>query len=70
MSETLFHLSRDIPTLTGDCAATLRDARRNNEWDLAVAELLTQVVVGLYCVEGDSRLDGLQQYLLGLGVSC
>jgi hypothetical protein len=70
MSETLFHLSRDIPTLTSDCAAALRDARKNNEWDLAVAELLTQVVVGLYCVEGDSRLDGLQQYLLALGVSC
>jgi hypothetical protein len=70
MSETLFHLSRDIPTLTSDCAASLRDARKNNEWDLAVAELLTQVVVGLYCVEGDNRLDGLQQYLLALGVSC
>jgi hypothetical protein len=70
MSETLFHLSKDIPTLTSDCAAALRVARKNNEWDLAVAELLTQVVVGLYCVEGDSRLDGLQQYLLALGVSC
>jgi hypothetical protein len=70
MSETLFHLSRDIPTLTSDCGAVLRDAKNNNEWDLAVAELLTQVVVGLYCSEGDGRLDGLQQYLLALGVSC
>ena len=56
--------------MTNECANALRDARQNNEWDLAIAELLTQVVVGLYCGEGDSRLDGLQQYLLSLGISC
>jgi hypothetical protein len=48
----------------------LRAARENGEWDLAVAELLTQVIIGLYCGEGDTRLDGLQRYLLGLGISC
>ena len=56
--------------MTSDCAGILRDARDKDDWDQAVAELLTQVVVGLYCGEGDSQLDGLQQYLLTLGVSC
>lgn len=70
MSETLFHLSKGVPTMTSDVAAVLRAARQNDEWDLAVAELLTQVVVGLYCNESDGRLEGLQQYLLALGVSC
>lgn len=70
LSDTLFFLAREIPCLVNECAGTLRDARKNLEWDRAVAELLTQVVVGLYCAEGDARLDGLQQYLLSLGVSC
>lgn len=70
LSDTLFHLSKEVPSMTADCAMVLREARKNNEWDLAVAELLTQVVVGLFCVEGDCRLDGLQQYLLSIGISC
>jgi hypothetical protein len=70
MSDTLFYLSREIPSMTTDCAAALRAARQNREWDLAVAELLTQIVVGLYCSETDSRLDGLRQYLLTIGISC
>ena len=70
LSDTLFFLSREIPNMTSDCASILRDARKDNEWDTAIAELLTQIVVGLYCGEGDSRLDGLQHYLLALGVSC
>ena len=41
-----------------------------NMWDLAIAELLTQLIVALYCQEGDRCLDGLQNYLLYLGVSC
>jgi hypothetical protein len=69
LSDTLFYLSKEVPSMTSDCATALRDARQNNEWDLAVAELLTQVVVGLYCGEGDVRLEGLQQYLLALGIS-
>ena len=70
LSDTLFFLSKEIPNMTADCAAILRDARTNNEWDQAVAELLTQVVIALYCGEGDVRFEGLQRYLLGLGVSC
>ena len=70
LSDTLFFLSREIPNMTNDCANILRDARKNNEWDTAIAELLTQIVVGLYCGEGDARLDGLQRYLLALGISC
>lgn len=68
LSDTLFCLSRQVPLLTQECAAILRNAR--HEWDLAVAELLTQVVIGLCCWEGDARLDGLKRYLLGLGISC
>ena len=70
LSDTLFYLSRETPSMTRDCANVLRSARENDEWDLAVAELLTQVIIGLYCVEEDSRLDGLQRYLLTMGISC
>lgn len=70
LSDTLFHLSKDIPHLTAECAAVLRLARDHGDWDLAVAELLTQVLVGLYCDGSDSRLDGLSEYLLALGISC
>ena len=70
LSDTLFYLSNEIPTMTSFCADVLREARESNEWDLAMAELLTQVVVGLYCGEGDVRLEGLHQYLLALGISC
>jgi hypothetical protein len=70
LSDTLFCLCREIPSMTHDCAVVLRAARENGEWDLAVAELLTQVIIGMYCGEGDTRLDGLQRYLLGLGISC
>jgi hypothetical protein len=70
LSDTLFCLSREIPSVSENCAAILRIAREKNEWDTAVAELLTQIVVGLYCGEGDVRLEGLHQYLLKLGVAC
>jgi hypothetical protein len=69
MSDTLFYLSRSIPSITGEVAPLLQTAREREEWDLAVAELLTQVVVALYCVEGDHQLEGLRRYLLNLGVS-
>jgi hypothetical protein len=70
LSDTLFYLSKNIPNMTADCAALLREARSNDEWDQAVAELLTQVVVATCCHEGDVRFEGIQQYLLGMGVSC
>jgi hypothetical protein len=70
LSDTLFFLSKEIPALTRDAAEILRAARKKGEWDIALAEVLTQVVVGLYCGEGDHRLDGLQHYLLGIGISC
>ena len=68
LSDTLFCLARGLPSLTRDCALVLRNAR--HDWDQAVAELLTQVIIGFYCAEGDLRLDGLQRYLLSLGISC
>lgn len=70
LADTLFHLSNEIPELGADVANILHKARLNNEWDLCVAELLTQIVVAMYCSEGDLTLDGLQQYLLILGISC
>ena len=70
LSDTLFYLSRDIPSLTSDVANLLKVAREKDEWDLAISELLTQTIVGLYCREGDHRLDGLRTYMLSLGISC
>jgi hypothetical protein len=70
LSDTLFYFSQEVPNLARDCGTVLHEARERGDWDQAVAELLTQVVVGLYCGEGDTHLDGLQQYLLTLGVSC
>jgi hypothetical protein len=70
LSDTLFVLSRSVPHLTEECSTMLNDARTKDSWDLAVAELLTQLVVGTYCQEGDRCLDGLQQYLLSLGIAC
>lgn len=70
LSDTLFHLSKEIPHLTAECAAVLRLARDHGDWDLAVAELLAQVLVGMFCDGSDSRLDGLSEYLLTLGISC
>lgn len=70
MSDTLFCLSKEIPNITQGCSEVLHEAREVEDWDQAVAELLTQIVVGLYCGEGDYQLEGLRQYLLTLGVSC
>jgi hypothetical protein len=68
--DTLFILCRQIPNLSDECSSILCDARMRGMWDLAVAELLAQLVVGIYCQEGDRCLDGLQRYLLYLGISC
>ena len=70
LSDTLFHLSKEMPHLTAECATVLRLAREHDDWDLAIAELMTQVLVGLYCHTNDTRLDGLSDYLLALGISC
>lgn len=69
LSDTLFYWSQQVH-LTSECATILRVARQEDDWDLAVAELLTQVLVGLYCGNNDVRLDGLSDYLLALGISC
>lgn len=70
LSDTLFWLSKSIPTVTLDVAGLLRHARETNQWDLAVAELLAQVVVSIHCSEVDHTLEGLKQYLFDIGVSC
>lgn len=70
LSDNLFSLSKEVPQLTDECAAVLREAREKDMWDLAVAELMTQVVVVVHCHDGDSRFEGLRRYLMTLGISC
>ncbi len=70
LSDNLFALSKEVPQLTDECAVVLREAREKDLWDLAVAELMTQVVVIIHCPEGDPRFEGLRQYLLTLGIAC
>ena len=70
LSDSLFYLAKEVPELTAGCASLLRIARQRNDWDQAVAELLVQFVIGCYCSQTDFRLDGLQQYMLALGISC
>jgi len=70
LSDNLFTLSKEMPKLTDECALVLREARERDMWDCAVAELMTQVVVAVFCPEGDDRLEGLRRYLLSLGIAC
>ena len=70
LGDTLFAMSREVPSLSDSCAAILRDARENDEWDQAVAELTTQVLVVLKCEEQDYTLEGLRRHLLTLGFAC
>merc|ERR1712028_179809 len=60
LSDNLFSLSKEIPQLTDECASVLREARERDLWDLAVAELMTQVVVVVHCHDNDMRFEGLQ----------
>ena len=70
LSDNIFSLSNEVPKLTDECAQVLREAREKGMWDLAVAELMTQVVVIIHCPDGDHKFEGLRQYLLTLGVAC
>ena len=70
LSDNLFSLSNEVPKLTDECAVVLREAREKDMWDLAVAELMTQVVVAIHCNDMDHCFEGLRQYLLTLGIAC
>jgi hypothetical protein len=70
LSDNLFSMSKEVPQLTDECAAVLREAREKDMWDLAVAELMAQVVVVVHCHDGDSRFEGMRRYLMTLGISC
>lgn len=69
-SEDLFGLCQEIPGLTDDCAKVLQIARKTDLWDLAVAELITQILVATKCGPGDEILDGLRRHLMCMGFSC
>jgi len=70
LSDNLFALSKEVHQLTDECAIVLREAREKDMWDLAVAELMTQVVVVIHCHDDDCRFEGLRHYLLTLGIAC
>ena len=70
LSDNLFALSKEVPQLTDECAVVLREARERDMWDLAVAELMTQVVVIIHCSGSDCCFEGLRHYLLTLGIAC
>ncbi len=67
ISNAMFAMSKSIPGLTDECASVLGDARQEDAWDFAVAQLMTQVIVVTHCSVEDRRLDGLSKYLLTLG---
>lgn len=70
-SDILFSLSQLVPKLTEECAVVLTEARKRDQWDLAVAELMTQVLCMLHCSPTkDYTLEGLKSYLLMLGIVC
>ncbi len=70
MSDSLYNLSRCNHGLLDEVSNVLDEAQRGPLWDVAVAELLAQVLVIQYCPIGDKTLEGLCRYLLKFGISC
>jgi hypothetical protein len=71
LSEYLLNLSTSHSSaLRDECATVLNEGRQRDMWDLAVAELLTQVLVLIHCHASDVRLDGLSIHLRTMGISC
>lgn len=70
LADSLLSMSKEVPILAKACAEVLREAKEHDQWDRAVAELLTQVLVVLHCASEDRRLDGIQSYLLTVGIAC
>mmetsp|Transcript_28807 Transcript_28807/g.63433 ORF Transcript_28807/g.63433 Transcript_28807/m.63433 type:complete len:1583 (+) Transcript_28807:356-5104(+) len=71
LSDKLFGVSKEVPNLTDECAHVLREARKKDMWDTAVAELYAQVLVAMACPSQDERLDGLRWHLLTEhGIAC
>lgn len=70
MSDSLFNLCKERFGLVEECSCILDEAKRSDAWDLAVAELTTQVLLILYCPIEDRTLEGLRKYLMLMGISC
>mmetsp|Transcript_3477 Transcript_3477/g.4929 ORF Transcript_3477/g.4929 Transcript_3477/m.4929 type:complete len:738 (-) Transcript_3477:62-2275(-) len=70
MSDKLFELCQEVTGLTDECAEVLQAARETDMWDLAIAELIAQILVILYCPPNDMALEGLRTYFLTIGISC
>ncbi len=69
-SDSLFEFCQEITGLTEECSSVLHQARKTDLWDLAIAELIVQTLVMLYCPSNDYTLEGLKRYLLTMGISC
>jgi len=71
LSNYLLNLSTSCSSeLRDECAVVLKEGREKGMWDLAVAELLAQVLMLVHCHASDVRLDGLSCYLRTIGISC
>ena len=70
LSDFLLTISSSCTQLRDECALVLQQGRERGMWDLAVAELITQVIMLYYCHACDVRLDGLSNYLRSMGISC
>jgi hypothetical protein len=70
LSDYLLSLSSFSSLLRDECASVLREGRQKGMWDLAVAELITQVIILFNCHPYDVKLDGLSMYLRSMGISC
>ncbi len=70
MSDSLFNLCKERFGLVEECSQVLDNAKLSNSWDLAIAELTTQILFILYCTLGDRTVESLHKYLLLMGISC
>lgn len=69
-SEDLFKLCQGLSGLADECAKILRVARESDNWDLAIAEMTTQMLVIIHCPPSDDTLEGVKQHLMTMGISC
>lgn len=69
LSDSLFNLCKERFGLVEEASHVLDDAKISDEWDLAVAELIAQVLLILYCPSGDRTVEGLRKYLLTMGIA-
>jgi hypothetical protein len=70
MSDSLYNLLKGNRGLLDEVSNVLNEAQQSQFWDVAVAELMAQVLVLKHCPIGDKTLEGLRRCLLEFGISC